>query len=218
MTPRRRRGPVALCVLTASTLVVAAACSGSDDRSDESPVDPPTTVVTDGSTTIAVAPSTTATTTTTTTLPGPPLAERFSSIEVSARVVTATEDRVVTISVDDALADLPDPGDPAGAAAWCSGVIAPVSGPYVVRITESAVDRTEGGITGFELVALDPPIGLDGGIPVPAELRVALESGPLVATDATLTITPTPTGDPAAGAFRGVTDEGTVVEGAFRCA
>lgn len=211
MTPRLRRSPAALCVLTASSLVVATACSGGDERSDEPPAEPSTTVVTDESTTTVVAPSTTAITTT--TLPGPALAERFSSIEVSARVVAATDDRVVTISVDDALADLPDPGDPAGAAAWCSGVIAPLSGPYVVRITEPAVDRTEGGITGFELVAPDAPPGLDGGIPVPAELGVVLASGPLVATDATLTLT----GDPAAGAFRGVTDEGTVIEGAFRC-
>jgi len=214
VTPRLRRSPAALCVLTASSLVVATACSGGDERSDEPPAERSTTVVTEESTTTVVAPSTTTTTTTTTTtLPGPALAERFSSIEVSARVVAATDDRVVTISVDDALADLPDPGDPAGATAWCSGVIAPLSGPYVVRITEPAVDRTEGGVTGFELVAPDAPPGLDGGIPVPAELRVVLASGPLVATDATLTLT----GDPAAGAFRGVTDEGTVVEGAFRC-
>lgn len=198
-------------------LAVSAACASSDD-------DGATTIETPATASTTVAPTTTvaaATTTTTTEPAGPSLAERFTRIELSARLVGADGSRVVALAVSDGLDAVVDPGDPTAAPAWCTPLLtptdAPIGAPFTVRISEPAVDQADGGLTGFELTvdhtADDPP----GPGTVPASVEIELDGEARRSVSATLTLGDTAAGEAATGVFRAEFDDGTVLEGAYRC-
>lgn len=234
----------AALVLLPMTLL---ACASGDDTS--SPETTPAPV-----TTTAPAPTSTTTLPAATTIPdGPVLADRIDVVEVSLRIVSSPgsgdDALVASIAVGRSdLADVPDPGEPVGAAAWCSGLDAtpdvevdddavpdagavpdtdpdaipdtdpdaipdavPDGGVFVVRVSEPAVGTSVGGLERFELTAAELPDGID---PVAATVEIAVDGEPIVVPDASMSVL----GDPSAGTFRGTAADGTVVEGAFRCA
>ncbi|CAN5420652.1 hypothetical protein BH23ACT3_BH23ACT3_12480 [soil metagenome] len=214
---RDGRSGVRAGIAVLAVVLVAAACTDAGDADDAA--EPSSATV---ATTLVTTTSTTALTTTvapTTTEPLPVLAERFTSMEVSARIVSSGADRFVSMTITEAaLAGVPDPGDPLEAAAWCSGVGGAATGPFVVRITGEVAGEIEGGIESFELVSNEPVVvgpsdGDTPSSPVPATLRLELDNGDIETPDAVLLLADEPT----TGTFRAETPDGTVVEGAFRC-
>jgi hypothetical protein len=203
-----------------ATVVATAACSTGDTHGAAESDSTAPVVTAPGTSVPLTAPSTVApTTATNTTMPLSTLVERFVSVEVSARVVRAGVDRVVSIAATESeLASVPDPDDPLAAAAWCSGVAGLSTDPFVVRVSGDAVGAVDGGIEGFELVSDDEVVvgSPDAGMPadpVPASLTIDLDDGEIVAPDAVLTLG----AEPNTGTFRAETADGTLVEGAFRC-
>lgn len=199
--------------------LIVSACSTGDDGDaggGDAPADTaPATTDTTSSTTTSTS------TTTTTTIPGPLLAEVLAAVEVSARFLPGNGDaeRVLAVAADTSLAELPVPDDVDRAPIWCSGVAAsdsPAGGAvdgFVVRVGAPGVDRSEGGLEGFELVSaeLDPDAPEPG--PASATVRLDLEGESLATVDAVVTLAD----EPSTGTFRGEFVGGDVIEGAFRC-
>lgn len=157
------------------------------------------------------------TTPTPTVPPGPNLAERLDSIEVSA-LWTAGEG-VLSVAADESLVSVTVPSGETGRlglAARCSPVdgLAPgTSDGLVVRVVEPAVDRRAGGLEGFELVATAPVAGAVVA-PTEASIRVEIDGESIASSAATVIVDE----DPATGSFRGELPDGSVIEGAYRCA
>jgi hypothetical protein len=214
-------------VATLVAALVMGACSAGRDGADSSTATVATTLVTTTTTTVAPSTVTPGTVTPATVAPTttellPVLAERLTSVEVSVRIASPRRDRVVSIAATEAaLAEVPDPGDPLQAAAWCSGVDGTTTGGsagiFVVRITGEAIGEVDGGIEGFELVSSEPlPVSTDADTPadpVAARLHLQLDDGDLVAQSAVLMLV----GEPSTGTFRAETADSTLIEGAFRC-
>jgi hypothetical protein len=160
------------------------------------------------------APTTPVSTTTTTTEPGPPespLADEVASVEVSARLLDDADESLLSIEVGRATLESIESAGPSDAPAWCTGASGNLgAGTYLVRIGPPAVDSATGGIERFEIGTSQRVVAAG---PVPAALEVVVDGRTLTSDDATLDLLD----DLQSGTFRGVSVDGVVIEGAFRC-
>lgn len=224
MTATRHRGggrgrgrgtPFRTTVAVLAIAASSAACAG-DDPGDDGADEPVATVASTTSTTILIGGRADATTTT--SAPLPPLSDRFDRVEVSARIVSNGDERVVSIVADEtSLAAVDDTADPRRAAAWCSGVAGAATGsapdaPFVVRVDADAAGETTGGVLTFDLVS-DGPLA-PGATDLAAGLVIGLDDTTLTVPGASVVVA----ADPSTGTFGGETADGVVVEGAYRCA
>lgn len=215
---RPARSSVASLAAVAAVLVMAA-CDGGDPG-------PGTIPEATAATTVPLPPTTAADVTTVppTTVPGPRLSDRLDLIDVSAR--WSAVDEVLSAGVEASLADVVVPeGDPArtGLAVRCSPVdgLAPaVTDGLVVRLAEPKLDRSEGGLTAFELVAAAGVAGLLPGDTASAGVltdAVAVRFEVDGESRTTVVATVVVDEDPTTGSFRGELADGSVIEGAYRC-
>lgn len=205
---------VAIAATTGTILIaVLAACSGGDPGPGTIPPATAAPATTAPATTTLLPPTTAAPPT---TVPGPLLSERVGAIEVSAR--WSGVDELLAVAADASLAEVAIPeADPGRVrlAARCSPVdgLAPsVDEGLVVRVVEPVVDRSAGGLTGFELVATGP---MTGSLADPAEVSIRFEIDGEGRT--TISATAVVDEDPTTGSFRGELADGSVIEGAYRC-
>lgn len=134
------------------------------------------------------------------------------AVVVSARLVGAlTEAQVSARATSQTLATHRDAGA-VEAAAWCTPISGSVGAdaPYVVRLSQPAIDDAAGGLVAIELTSAAPVTapGLVG-----ATLALEVYGVRYEVADATLVV-----GDDLSdGTFSGTTAEGVTIDGAFAC-
>jgi hypothetical protein len=225
VTPTSRSGArrAIASLVAVATMGALSACGGTAGDDDATSV----TTEPDAPTTSAAPPATTSTSpASTTTTAGdaapPPDIDLPVAIDVSLRILDpAAVGRVVgsvlvsqpTLSeaVADAAAELDDPTDmdalAEGSPAWCSPVSAP-DAPLLMRVTPPAVDESSGDVESVELTSPAPlsDVAVDVVVSAVVDGVTVTADGIAVLVD-----------DAGRGTFTATTDDGRVVEGAFRC-
>jgi hypothetical protein len=169
-----------------------------------------------GSSSVAeVATTTIPETTTTEAEPVPMLSEVLGFIEVSVRIGVGESAEVVALAVDDEVLGKIELAAPEGSPAWCTGSLTDLAerdraDEFTITLRGPAVDLTLGGAQRFELSASEVILG---EAPVDANILLVSDGVRYEVAEGELDLGETFT----SGTFRGTTENGTVIEGAFLC-